>query len=124
MGVDAVRAGIGTGGFVFLVDAESRRDRLGIISIDGLAFVQAQVEVSRHIDGAHFGAFPAARALIQHNVARMMVELESKISRFAGYALDGGPCQNVDVPMRGNFNQLGAHHARRTIIGRKGLVKL
>jgi len=73
---------------------------------------------------ANFGTISTGSAFGDINVARLLFERQLKTARFALHIEDIGIGENLDIGMVGQFRQFRAHHARRAVVGRKGLVEL
>ena len=118
------RAGGFAGGRAAFADAESSRDRLGVLFEDGFTLGQAFVVFIGQSDGANFGALATAGALRQVHKAGLLVDGGAEISGISLEIQKFGVGEQFDVQVPADLDQFRRNHSHRTVIGGERLVEL
>jgi len=101
-----------------------RRYPLGIILVDRLTFIEAEVEFIGNTSGAFFRARAACGAFAGIHESGFPVDLDPKISNLAGKFSYLTVRQQIDLGMSTDIQQLRRKNSYRAIVSGKGLIQL
>jgi hypothetical protein len=122
MGVYLVRATIGTGGTITLVNHVSPWDGLRVGFVGGLPGTDTLIELAGHSYRANLGTITATGALVQMNIARLFPYSDLETARLPGYALQVCTGKKFYVEMPADLDQFRRDDSHGAIVGGKGLV--
>ena len=106
------------------IDAVFERHGLGILNINGLAFVQPRVIGIGHFAGTFFGAGAAGNAFFHVHVSRALGQTDFKVAFFTGNACDLRECQQFDIDVPADLDQFRRDDSHGAVIGGECFVQL